>query len=107
MNEDFSDLSNNLSNIDRLIHEPARLLVMAILNTVESADFLYLQREAGLTKGNLSSHLYRLEQAGYIVIEKTYRGKLPLTICQLTDQGRQAFQTYREQMKHLIDQNSI
>jgi DNA-binding MarR family transcriptional regulator len=103
MNEDFSGLASNLANVDRLIHEPARLVVMAILNTVESADFLYLQREAGLTKGNLSSHLSRLEDAGYIEIEKTYRGKLPLPICKLTEQGRQAFQTYREQMKRLAD----
>jgi DNA-binding MarR family transcriptional regulator len=91
-----------LTNVDRLIHEPARLLIVAILSNVESADFLYLQRETQLTKGNLSSHLSKLENAGYVEIEKTYRGKLPLTICHLTETGRAAFETYRRQMKDLI-----
>ena len=93
----------SLSDIDRLIHEPARLMIVAILYAVESADFLYLQRESELTKGNLSSHLSKLENAGYVEIEKTYRGKLPLTICKLTDTGRCAFEDYREQMKQMVD----
>jgi len=82
-------------NIDRLIHEPARLAIVTILNVADSADFLYLQRETGLTKGNLSSHLSKLQAGGYITIEKTYKGKIPLTICRLTDQGREAFRAYR------------
>jgi DNA-binding MarR family transcriptional regulator len=97
-----SDLSS-LTNVDRLIHEPARLMVVAILYAVESADFLYLQRETELTKGNLSSHLSKLEQAGYVDIEKTYRGKIPLTVCRLTDKGRQAFEGYRQQLKDFVD----
>ena len=92
-----------LSDIDRLIHEPARLMIVAILYAVESADFLYLQRESELTKGNLSSHLSKLENAGYVEIEKTYRGKVPLTICKLTEAGRCAFEDYREQMKRMVD----
>lgn len=103
MAEDFSELAQNLSEVDRLIHEPARLLIVAILHAVESADFLYLQREAGLTRGNLSSHLARLEAAGYVEIEKTYKGKLPLTVCHLTPRGRQAFETYRRQIKNLVE----
>ncbi len=67
----------SLAGVDRIIHEPARSLILAILAVVEEADFLYLQRETGLTKGNLSAHLTRLEEAAYIRIEKTYRGKVP------------------------------
>jgi DNA-binding MarR family transcriptional regulator len=103
VNGDFSALAEDLSDVDRLIHEPARLLIVAILYSVESADFLYLQREAGLTKGNLSSHLSRLEAGGYVEIEKTYKGKLPLTICRLTQQGREAFERYRKQMQGLLE----
>ena len=94
---------SGMTDIDRLIHEPARLVIMAILYAVESADFLYLKREAGLTKGNLSSHLSKLEAADYVAIEKTYDGKIPLTVCRLTEQGRAAFETYREQLKHFVD----
>lgn len=97
-----SDLSS-LTNVDRLIHEPARLMIVAILYAVESADFLYLQRETELTKGNLSSHLSKLENAGYVEIEKTYRGKIPLTVCRLTDEGRQAFEDYRQQLKEFVE----
>ncbi len=92
----------NLAEFDRVIHEPSRLLIAAILYAVESADFLYLQRETGLTKGNLSSHLAKLEEANYILVEKTYRGKIPLTICKLTLEGRKAFEGYRLQMKKFI-----
>jgi DNA-binding MarR family transcriptional regulator len=103
-------MSNELRNLvefDRVIHEPSRLMIAAILYAVESADFLYLQRETGLTKGNLSSHLAKLEEVGYILVEKTYRGKIPLTICKLTDQGRKAFEEYRLQMKKFVDQSIL
>ena len=101
--EDSSDALRSVSEVDRLIHEPARLMVVAILSAVESADFLYLQRETGLTKGNLSSHLSKLESAAYIEIEKTYQGKTPLTICHLTAAVREAFETYRQQMKKFVN----
>lgn len=100
----MSDLTRNLGELDRLIHEPARLAIIMILSTVESADFLYLKRQTGLTRGNLSSHLSRLEDAGYINIEKTYRGKIPLTLCNLTDSGREAFKSYSRQLRELVDQ---
>lgn len=90
--------TNEIPGIDRVIHEPARLAVLAILTAAESADFLYLQRETGLTKGNLSAHLARLESSGYIEIEKGYVGKLPQTICRMTDTGRSAFENYRKQL---------
>ncbi|MGB7874958.1 MAG: transcriptional regulator [Anaerolineales bacterium] len=99
----MSDDLRSLTELDRLIHEPARLLIVTILSTVESADFLYLQRETELTKGNLSAHLSRLENAGYVNIEKTFKGKLPLTVCKLTEAGRDAFDGYRQQMQNFIE----
>jgi DNA-binding MarR family transcriptional regulator len=92
----------SMLDVDRLIHEPARLIIMSILNVLESADFLYLLGETGLGKGNLSSHLSRLESADYINIEKTYRGKTPMTICKITEKGGKAFENYREQMKDVL-----
>jgi len=91
-----------ITEVDRVIHEPARLLIVALLSAVHGADFLFLQRETGLTKGNLSSHLSRLEQAGYIRIEKGFRGKIPQTACSLTPAGRTAFKAYRTQMKRAV-----
>ncbi len=90
------------TDADRLIHEPARRVIMTILYSLESADFLYLLRETGLSKGNLSSHLSKLEAAGYVAIEKTFRGKLPLTICSLTPEGRAAFRRYRDYLKKVV-----
>lgn len=98
----MNDELRRLVDIDRVIHEPARLLITAVLYTVESADFLYLLHATELTKGNLSSHLMRLEKAEYVTIEKTFEGKTPRTLCRLTDAGREAFDTYREQMKAAI-----
>ena len=84
----------DLSSLDRLIHERARLMIMTILFAVEEADFVYLQRECGLTQGNLSSHLSRLEEAEYLTITKTFKGKYPLTVCSLLKKGRDAFEEY-------------
>jgi DNA-binding MarR family transcriptional regulator len=103
MAADLGDLTRNLSDMDRLIHEPARLAIVMILSTVDSADFIYLMNQIGLTRGNLSSHLSRLEEAGYIEIEKTYRGKIPLTLCRLTDTGQNAFEVYSRQLRELVD----
>ena len=85
-----------LGEVDRIIHEPARLMVVALLAAVKEADFQYLHQSTGLTKGNLSVHLSKLEEAGYVAIQKTFRGKYPLTICQLTDRGREVFENYRK-----------
>ena len=84
----------DLSSLDRVIHEPVRLMIMTILFAVEEADFVYLQRECNLTQGNLSSHLSKLTDAGYLAISKTFKGKYPLTICKLTRKGREAFEVY-------------
>lgn len=98
MNEALSELKN----IDRTIHEPARLMIVAILSAVEEADFLYLLKATDLTKGNLSSHLSRLEKVGYVAIEKSFVGKTPRTVCRLTETGGSALKTYRKQMKKVI-----
>jgi DNA-binding transcriptional ArsR family regulator len=91
-----------MTDLDRIIHEPARLLIVALLAGVKGADFLWVQRESGLTKGNLSSHLSKLEEAGYMEIEKTYKGKVPLTLLRLTKQGKAAFDSYRKSMNGLL-----
>ena len=91
------------AGLDRLIHEPARMVIVTILSTVEKADFLFLLNNSGLTKGNLSAHIARLETAGYVTIEKTYRGKVPQTLISLTDAGRNAFEIYRKQLTAFIN----
>ena len=88
-----------LATLDRMIHEPARLMIMTVLYAVNEADFLYLQRECGLTQGNLSSHLAKLEAAQYVMIEKTFKGKYPLTLCSLTQKGRAAFAEYAQKIR--------
>jgi DNA-binding transcriptional ArsR family regulator len=91
-----------MADVDRIVHEPARLTIMALLSGAREADFIFLMRETGLTKGNLSSHLGKLEGAAYIEIEKKFRGKFPLTVARLTPKGRAALQTYRKQMNGLL-----
>jgi len=93
-----------LANIDRIIHEPARLTILAHLYVVESADFLFLIRQTGLTSGNLSSHLSKLEAASYVKIKKEFVEKKPHTMLSLTDAGRTAFKEYVQNMKHVLDE---
>ena len=95
----------NPPEIDKLIHEPARLLLMAHLYVVEKADFTYLMHQTGLTWGNLSSHMSKLEEGGYIEVIKSFQDKRPNTMLALTKQGRAAFQEYRHQMLDML--NSI
>jgi DNA-binding MarR family transcriptional regulator len=93
----------DLTDVDRLIHEPSRMLIVTLLYTVEKVDFLYLLSETGLTKGNLSAHLSKLEEGGYVQIEKTFRGKIPQTLIRLSETGRKAFETYRKQLKNFVE----
>jgi DNA-binding MarR family transcriptional regulator len=102
----MSDDLRKLTDVDRLIHEPARLIIVTLLYTVEKADFLYLLHETGLTKGNLSAHLSKLESAGYVQIEKSFRGKIPQTLISLTAEGRTAFETYRNQLTQIVQKLS-
>jgi len=97
------DELNAIQNIDKMIHEPARLLLMAHLFVVESADYLFLQRQTGLTWGNISSHLRKLENAGYVAVEKEFIDKKPHTTLKLTDKGRRAFKEYRKNMKQVFE----
>jgi DNA-binding MarR family transcriptional regulator len=104
----MNNRSHFLTEVDRLVHEPSRSIILAILTATQSADFLYLQRETGLTKGNLTIHLSKLEKAGYIRIEKTYRQKIPMTLCSITNKGREIFENYRNQLKQFLeDTNQI
>jgi DNA-binding transcriptional ArsR family regulator len=98
LNENWAELAS----VDKLIHEPARLAAMAILDAVESADFLYLQRATGLTKGNLSVHLQKLEEAGLIEIQKIFEGKYPRTLCKLTLKGKEKFANYKAQIQSVL-----
>lgn len=91
-----------LAELDRVIHEPGRLMIAALLFAVDRADFLYLQHETGMNKGTLSSHLARLEEAGYVEVTKTYRGKVPQTLLRLTEAGRKAFEQYRRKVKEAL-----
>ena len=91
------------SVLDRMIHEPARLMIMSYLYIVESGDYTFLMTETGLTWGNLGAHLNKLEEAGYIAIEKGYKGKKPNTMVRLTEPGRAAFQTYRHNLLQALD----
>lgn len=97
------DELNAIQNINKIIHEPARLLLMAHLFVVESADFLFLQRQTGLTWGNISAHLRKLENAGYVAVEKEFIDKKPHTTLKLTDKGRKAFKEYRKNMKQVFE----
>lgn len=99
----MSDNIRDLVNLDPVIHQPTRLLITSILYSVEEADFLYMLRETELTKGNLSAHLSKLEDAGYVEIEKTFVGKITRTVYRMTKDGRRAYSIYRQQMRGVFD----
>jgi DNA-binding transcriptional ArsR family regulator len=97
-----ADLSQ-LLDIDKTIHEPARLIIIAYLAVVESADFIFLMAQTGLTQGNLSFHLSKLEESGYVAIKKKFVGKRPQTLLSLTDKGNKNLKDYLKTMKSIID----
>ena len=92
----------SIAELDRIIHEPGRLMIVTLLYSVDQADFLYLQYETGMNKGTLSSHISRLEQAEYIHVEKTFRGKVPQTLLRLTRMGRKSFEQYRKNLREAL-----
>ena len=92
-----------MTELDAEVHQPTRLRILMLLSGVATADFNFLLNTLGLTKGNLSVHLSKLEQAGFVNIEKTYRGKVPLTLCRLTEAGRTAFEDYRKQLIRFVE----
>jgi len=92
-----------LADIDQVIHASARLMVLTYLYVVESADYVFLTRMTGLSWGNLSTHMARLEEAGYIEMIKEFKGKKPHTKIRLTEQGRAAFREYKKSMQQVLD----
>ena len=84
----------HLQTLNRLVHEPAQLAILAALSACDKADFLFLLNITGLTKGNLSSHLSKLEGAGFVEIEKKFEGKTPITYAKLTLEGKEALEDY-------------
>ncbi|MCI7140959.1 transcriptional regulator [Alistipes sp.] len=88
--------------LNPLLHSELRLAVVSILIGVEEADFVFLRQETGATAGNLSVQLDKLARAGYIEIEKGFRGKKPRTVCRITDTGREAFAEYVEALKSYL-----
>ena len=87
-----------LLELDRLVHEPARLAVLTILAAAEEVEFLFLEETTGLTKGNLSSHLSKLESGAYLTVKKRFKGKLPVTSYRITKVGRRALEGYRRRL---------
>ncbi len=97
----MTDLFKELATLDRLIHEPARLSILTALATCKNADFLFLQRLTGLSSGNLSSHLTKLENAELIQIEKQFVGKKPQTRVKITAKGRAAIENHWKELEKL------
>ena len=102
MSEEEPQKDLDLSSIDKIIHEPVRLSILAHLYVLDSADALFLKNQIGLTWGNFSTHLKRLEDAGYIQVHKEFVDRKPVTSYRLTDLGRDAFQQYREKMSGFL-----
>lgn len=94
-------LHEQLASLDRLIQEPARLAIMTALSASNGADFLFLQRLTGLTRGNLSSHLSKLEDAGSVKIKKQFIGKKPNAFVSLTQKGRNAIDEHWSRLERL------
>ena len=100
-----TDSISEIMNIDRLVHSPARLAILTYLSVVEEGDAVYLLNQTGLTWGNLSANVTRLQEAGYIEVGKEFKDKKPHTLIKLTNEGRKAFHDYQKQMKGLLDIN--
>ena len=91
-----------LTDINKLIHEPARLIIISLLYVVESANFVWIKGQTGLTDGNLSSHLSKLESAGYVTVEKSIKNKKTNTLLKLSAGGRKAFEEYRKKLTEIL-----
>jgi DNA-binding transcriptional ArsR family regulator len=93
-----------LLELDRLVHEPARLAILTVLAAAEEVEFRFLGETTGLTKGNLSSHLSKLETGGYLSVKKSFKGKIPATSLRITREGRRALDGYRRRLLDGLDQ---
>ena len=92
-----------MSDLNRLIHESARLVLVSSLYVVEEADYVYLANRTGFTSGKISSHMTKLEAAGYVDITKEFVGKRPRTTYKLTETGRREFEQYRDSIEDLLN----
>jgi len=95
-------MNPSFAPLDPVIHAPVRLAILSILASVREADFVYLKNAAGTSDGNLSVHLTKLEEAGYIVIRKSFKGRKPSTTCALTETGRTAFLSYLKSLESYL-----
>jgi DNA-binding transcriptional ArsR family regulator len=102
--EPGSEDLQRIADIDRSIHAPARLMILALLAVIDSADFTFLLTQTGLTRGNLSTHLSKLADVGYVEIQKEFVDNIPRTLIRLTDEGQAAIIAYRENMQQVVDQ---
>lgn len=91
-----------LPTLNPLLHSELRLAIMSILISVEQADFVHLRKQTGATAGNLSVQIDKLQKAGYISVEKSFRGKMPCTLCRITSEGIAAFETYVAALREYI-----
>lgn len=97
----MSDIFEQMAGLDKLLHEPARLAILSALSSCQSADYTFLQRITGMTQGNLSGHLIKLEEAGLVKIDKQFVDKRPNTIVSITPEGRQAIEAHWQQLQRL------
>ena len=102
-----TNILSDIISMDKTIHEPARIAILTLLSVVEKSDFLFLKNNTGLTQGNLSSHLTKLENAGFVEIEKTFKGKRPLTLVQISDLGKKEFVKYLQTLKKYINESNL
>ena len=104
MNKD-NEKMNQILSIDRVIHEPARLLILKYLMILEYCDFVFLMKSTGLTKGNLSSHIRKLEESGYVVVEKAIINRKSNTVFKITPKGLSEFNKYKEEVQNFLNQS--
>ncbi len=93
----------SMMEVDRIIHEPARFMILSYLSVVYKADFLFIMNYIGLTRGNLSSHMTKLEDANYIKVSKSFKGKRPNTLLSITMKGKRAYEEYTDIMKGIFN----
>jgi len=97
------DTLRKVIEVDRLVHDPVRYALMAYLHVVARADFTFLLRQLEVSRGNLSSHMSKLEEAGYVAVDKSFVDNRPRTMYSVTKEGRSAFKDYRTRMMQAID----
>lgn len=96
------DVLLSAGELDKTVHEPARLMILSMLYVIDCADFVFLHNQSGLTRGNFSTHMKKLEESNYVEVKKEFIDKKPTTIYSISDQGRTALEQYRDQMKRIL-----